>query len=594
MDAPVSPQNGEPRQTPLTPQRTTANQYIPLQTTPLSARTIQDSEYSPSTVSASTSKSAATLRDDDVTWDMGDRHEAQNISEVPPTSRFVNLGLNRLTSRFVNRRDATPPAIESLREHEEIDQGKKEGEDGKVAEDKDEKDKDAQNEDKEKPWDPSAQSTYQRHWMQDEENLDELEQLMVPTDMRSANQQLSHPGPYWQPIETTKYTIGLSRTAHQWRPAENPGWATETAIRHNRAGSFVAVNTVVEEDAAFEVETSQEILGDENEIDHAQLGDEEEFAPRSTKYTPNESEDPGVDPEYLDHDNYMRHVRAERAQQAELAKQQFLERSSHRTCGGGTEAEEESSEADEGMTEDEANWTDTDSLSAEESLSRRARPIVPIPNSEMDPSDVTMGGTDAQPVLIPREKAPIHQPQEPETAVVFTGGVKDFHPMQNKSEATPSARPSLLATTKDQTGQASHMHNLQAATEASTEENGEMDLSSNKRKIGKWDVLKDNIAPPQLGQPAPEKLSIRIQQRKTGKLETHTFQGISTHFLNWDNEEHIRAISEWPLQIFRSRGLGLRKPGVMYSPIEDKWLLLSRRKLKAVVEAGHLIKSPGP
>jgi hypothetical protein len=102
-----------------------------------------------------------------------------------------------------------------LREHEEIDKGKKEGEDGKVAEDKDEKDKDAQNEDKEKPWDPSAQSTYQRHWMQDEENLDELEQLMVPTDMRSANQQLSHPGPYWQPIETTKYTIGLSRTAHQ-------------------------------------------------------------------------------------------------------------------------------------------------------------------------------------------------------------------------------------------------------------------------------------------------------------------------------------------------------------------------------------------
>jgi hypothetical protein len=81
---------------------------------------------------------------------------------------------------------------------------------------------------------------------------------------------------------------------------------------------------------------------------------------------------------------------------------------------------------------------------------------------------------------------------------------------------------------------------------------------------------------------------------QTGEVETGTFQKLSHHFIDWNNKTHVQEISKWRCQIFRRRGFVPKKPNTMYLQEEDAWLMLPHRKIKGGVEAGHIIKMPGP
>ncbi|KAH7082912.1 hypothetical protein BKA63DRAFT_584051 [Paraphoma chrysanthemicola] len=56
--------------------------------------------------------------------------------------------------------------------------------------------------------------------------------------------------------------------------------------------------------------------------------------------------------------------------------------------------------------------------------------------------------------------------------------------------------------------------------------------------------------------------------------------------IDWDNKKNIE-------EVFRSRGFIIVKSSDCWLPIETSWLLLFHKKVKGVIEAGHLVKLPG-
>lgn len=107
-----------------------------------------------------------------------------------------------------------------------------------------------------------------------------------------------------------------------------------------------------------------------------------------------------------------------------------------------------------------------------------------------------------------------------------------------------------------------------------------------------WELLETNADSLRLGKIAPDKFSIRIRNNVKGGTVTHTFQKISKHFFDWNNKDHVRYLSKWRSQILRRHGFSRRRPLQMYHPDEEAWLILYHKKVKAVIDAGHLVKTP--
>ncbi|CAO2655488.1 Nn.00g042910.m01.CDS01 [Neocucurbitaria sp. VM-36] len=113
-------------------------------------------------------------------------------------------------------------------------------------------------------------------------------------------------------------------------------------------------------------------------------------------------------------------------------------------------------------------------------------------------------------------------------------------------------------------------------------------------QAGRWEVMEGDTHAPRIGRDAREKLSIRLRNTETQDLETFTFQGLLPQDVDWNKKAHIQEISKWRYQIFRRHDLPVHKVNVMYSRVEDAWLILYHKKLKATVEAGNIVKIPGP
>jgi hypothetical protein len=148
-------------------------------------------------------------------------------------------------------------------------------------------------------------------------------------------------------------------------------------------------------------------------------------------------------------------------------------------------------------------------------------------------------------------------------------------PARQRSKSPPSLSKKIADTSPEV-----HVENLTP------------DSSGNQK--GKWELVDGDTELLRVGQPAPEKLTIRLRHKETGELETHLFQQISPHFLYWNEKAHVQMISRWRSQVFRSRGFNLNKPMNFWLPAETSWLMLFYLKVKGVIEAGHLIRIPGP
>jgi hypothetical protein len=124
--------------------------------------------------------------------------------------------------------------------------------------------------------------------------------------------------------------------------------------------------------------------------------------------------------------------------------------------------------------------------------------------------------------------------------------------------------------------------------EAETSDNTSSD------EIGSWILLEGNVDAPRTGNVSPHKLTIRLRNTMTDERRTLTYTDVEHDEVDWKSKQQIAAITRWRTGVFHEHGINTKKNVLMYTPLEDAWMTLFHRKLRATIEAGHNIKLPGP
>jgi hypothetical protein len=78
----------------------------------------------------------------------------------------------------------------------------------------------------------------------------------------------------------------------------------------------------------------------------------------------------------------------------------------------------------------------------------------------------------------------------------------------------------------------------------------------------------------------------------TGEIEAYTFQVLSAQALDWSDRFHLAEVSRWRYNILKRPGIPCDRVNMPYFPIEEAWLLLFHKNIKAVVEAGYNVRIP--
>jgi hypothetical protein len=118
------------------------------------------------------------------------------------------------------------------------------------------------------------------------------------------------------------------------------------------------------------------------------------------------------------------------------------------------------------------------------------------------------------------------------------------------------------------------------------------DTSSDE--VATWILLEGNVDAPRTGNVSPHKLTIKLRNTMTDERKTLTYMDVEHNQVDWKSKQQIAAIIRWRTSVFHEHGINTKKNVLMYTPLEDTWMTLFHRKLRATIEAGHMIKLPGP
>ncbi|RYO68900.1 hypothetical protein AA0116_g105 [Alternaria tenuissima] len=118
------------------------------------------------------------------------------------------------------------------------------------------------------------------------------------------------------------------------------------------------------------------------------------------------------------------------------------------------------------------------------------------------------------------------------------------------------------------------------------------DTSSDE--MAKWVLLEGNVSAPRTGNVSPHKLTIKLRNTMTDERKTLTYTEVEHDEVDWKSKQQIAAITRWRSGVFHEHGINTKKNVLMYTPLEDAWMTFFHRKLRATIEAGHMIKLPGP
>ncbi|KAH8642401.1 hypothetical protein IG631_05343 [Alternaria alternata] len=118
------------------------------------------------------------------------------------------------------------------------------------------------------------------------------------------------------------------------------------------------------------------------------------------------------------------------------------------------------------------------------------------------------------------------------------------------------------------------------------------DTSSDE--IATWLLLEGNVDAPRTGNVSPHKLTIKLRNTMTDERKIVTYTEVKHDEVDWKSKQQIAAITRWRTSVFHEHGISTKKNVLMYTPLEDAWMTLFHRKLRATIEAGHIIKLPGP
>jgi hypothetical protein len=140
----------------------------------------------------------------------------EKATRLPPKSRFANLGLNARPLKFAGGKCCAPAITIDSKERTPFE------------------------------------SSYQRKWMQEEEDLTELETLLVPAGLRQAYRDGGalpmDPQPFTLTLKTSKYTTGFLMESG-WHPIENEEW--KIASERNHADEDLADVALVNEHVGY-------------------------------------------------------------------------------------------------------------------------------------------------------------------------------------------------------------------------------------------------------------------------------------------------------------------------------------------------------
>ncbi|KAI4698715.1 hypothetical protein J4E81_005326 [Alternaria sp. BMP 2799] len=118
--------------------------------------------------------------------------------------------------------------------------------------------------------------------------------------------------------------------------------------------------------------------------------------------------------------------------------------------------------------------------------------------------------------------------------------------------------------------------------------------ASSSDEASGWEVVDGNIDAPRTGNKSVHKLTIKLHNNVTGESKTVTYTDVEQDDIDWKSKPQIVAITQWRTDVFKQHGIGTKKAAYPYTPLEDAWMTLFHRKLRATIDAGHVIKLPGP
>ncbi|KAI4908165.1 hypothetical protein J4E90_008789 [Alternaria incomplexa] len=159
-------------------------------------------------------------------------------------------------------------------------------------------------------------------------------------------------------------------------------------------------------------------------------------------------------------------------------------------------------------------------------------------------------------------------------------------PSPKKSTKTSTQPPATGDTLTKGTGR----DNLKVDAKA---ERSSSPASSSDEASG-WEVVDGNIDAPRTGNKSVHKLTIKLHNNVTGESKTVTYTDVEQDDIDWKSKPQIVAITQWRTDVFKQHGIGTKKAAYPYTPLEDAWMTLFHRKLRATIDAGHVIKLPGP
>lgn len=150
-----------------------------------------------------------------------------------------------------------------------------------------------------------------------------------------------------------------------------------------------------------------------------------------------------------------------------------------------------------------------------------------------------------------------------------------------KSTKTSTQPPAMEDSSRD---------HLKADTEAERSSSP----ASSSDEASRWEVVDGNIDAPRTGNKSVHKLTIKLRNNATGESKTITYTDVEHDDIDWKSKPQIVAITQWRTDVFRGHGIDTKKATYPYTPLEDAWMTLFHRKLRATIDAGHVIKLPGP
>jgi len=159
-------------------------------------------------------------------------------------------------------------------------------------------------------------------------------------------------------------------------------------------------------------------------------------------------------------------------------------------------------------------------------------------------------------------------------------------PSPKKSTKTSTQPPAMGDTLTKDTGRDDLKVDAKAQRSSSP--------ASSSDEVSGWEVVDGNIDAPRTGNKSVHKLTIKLHNNVTGESKTVTYTDVEQDDIDWKSKPQIVAITQWRTDVFKQHGIGTKKAAYPYTPLEDAWMTLFHRKLRATIDAGHVIKIPGP